>query len=88
MTKFGSHDLVDWKVNLRKEKEANIASMANGTEAPLKTSTVQSCYGWRASIGRLDRECMRHAEFAMGVTPSRYGKKEAIVIQAECNPVT
>ena len=38
MTKFGSHDLVDWNANLRKEKEANIASMANGTEAPSRVA--------------------------------------------------
>lgn len=38
MTKFGSHDPVDWKANLRKEKEANIASIANGTEAPSRVT--------------------------------------------------
>jgi hypothetical protein len=38
VTKFGRHDLVDWKANLRKEKEANIASMANGTEAPSRVA--------------------------------------------------
>jgi hypothetical protein len=44
VTKFGSHDPVDQKGNLQKEKDASVASMANGTEAPSKSSVVQSYY--------------------------------------------
>ena len=38
--KSGGHDPVDRKRDLQKEKEANIASMINGTEVLLKSSVV------------------------------------------------